>query len=245
MKKQIVKTFSFVLVFVLSMLALSSCSASNDSLIKINMSKLNPWLNNESSEVVKIEEIHTYYGIAPNTRVASYYTEDTEVIKQYIDWLGNSKLSVAIPPIGINGGGSTRHVFTFADGTTKEIYTQHGFYYSGLLCFEMHSQRFLGKDDMDVFCRFNASKNNYSIYTCGETPELVKEVEKGVDELCFVRLTDVEEPETEPTNYLDTSFGKVYIYSDTLCYIDTGDEDIDANNGYYELYGATFAELMK
>ena len=44
---------------------------------------------------------------------------------------------------------------------------------------------------------------------------------------------------------LDTSFGKVYIYSDTLCYIDTGDEDIDANNGYYELYGATFAELMK
>ena len=179
MKKATIRIVCVMLLAVMMIITLSSCGSGAGSVISLKMSTLNPWLQDtDPSEIVKVEEIHTYYGIAPNTRVASYYTEDTEVIKQYIDWLSNSKLFVAIPPIGINGGGSTRHVFTFADGTTKEIYTQHGFYYSVLLCFEMHSQRFLGKDDMDVFYRFNASKNNYLIYTCGETPELVKEVEK-------------------------------------------------------------------
>ena len=244
--KKTVKLISALLVLVLSITALSSCGSNSDSLISFKMSSLNPRLNRKADNVVKIEEIHIGYGNAPNTREASYYTENPEVIDKYLKWFGDIELSFGLPRLFVLGGGSCRYVFTFDDGTTKEIYTNQELYYSGLLCFDMHTQQFPHKDDMRAFYRFNVRDGYYSIYTCGDNPELVKESDGGARNLRFVSLTDATKPEAEPTHYLVASFGRVYFYSDTLCYIDKGDNEIvDREDGYYELYETTLAELMK
>ena len=242
--KKTVKLISALLVLVLSITALSSCGSNSDSLISFKMSTLNPWLKNDFDAVAKVEEIHTYYGIAPNQEMRSYYSVDKDVIADYMEWCGSLKLVPTFPRIGVAGGGSTSMVFTFADGSTKIISTKHGVFYTAfLLSFNMHGSDFDTKD-MDSFYRFNVSDNSYSIYTYGENPTLVKEAESGAEDLGFVRLIDAQEPSTEPTHYLEASFGTVYIYSDTLCYIDTVHSD-EYLNGYCEIYGTTFSELMK
>lgn len=244
MKKITVRIITAMLLAVMMMLALSSCGSGSDSIISLKMSTLNPWLEDtDSSEIVKVEEIHTFYGIAPGEKMMCYYSEDAEVIAAYMKQLADAKLTPTIPEIGVGGGGSTVRIFTFADGSTKEISTKHGVYYN-LIPFNVEIGSGFDKEDMDIFYRFKVNRNGYSIYTYGDDPELIKTVENGADALGFIYLKDAEAPETEPTHYLDTSFGKVYIYSDNLCYIDAGEEDIDGNSGYYELYGAKFSDLI-
>lgn len=238
------KWLSFLLIITFLLPCLASCNVNGDPLISIKMSTINPWINNEADKVVKVEEIHTYYGIAPNIKMGSYYTEDTEIIKEYMKWLGSASLAPVIPVTGTGGGGSTKRVFTFADGSTKEISISHGMYLK-FLCFEVDNQKFLDQDSMNLFYRFNVSNKGYSIYICGDNATPVKQSEDGADDLGFIRVLGEVEPENEATHYLVASFGTVYIYSDTLCYIDAGEEDVYENNGYYELYGTTFSELMK
>ena len=246
MKKTTIRIVCVMLLTVMMMLALSSCGSGVDSIISLKMSTLNPWLEDiDPSEIVKVEEIHTYYGIAPGIKMMSYYSEDAEVICAYMKWLADAKLTPVIPKIGIGGGGSTEMIFTFADGSTKEISINQGFYHSFLMFFKMNSEAFLKRESMNAFYRFNTSRDEYSVYKCGDDSQPIKTVETGAGELRFIYLKDAEAPETEPTHYLDTSFGKVYIYSDTLCYIDAGEEDAYQNNGYYELYGAKFSYLIE
>lgn len=238
MKKTVTRIISVVLLFMLTTLILSSCSP---SLIK--MKTFHPWLE-DSSKVVKVEEIHSYYGIAPGQEMASYFSEDVDVISEYMDWFANTSLIPTIPKVNVGGGGSTRRVFTFEDGSTKEIYTKHGIYYSTLLSFNIYgSSDFKASSNMTQFYRFNAENAGYSIYTYEENPTLVKNTEDGLAKLGFIPLKDAQEPKTEPTHYMEVPFGKVYIYSDTLCYIER--EFDEYFNGYYELYGASFDELMK
>ena len=246
MKKTTVRIITAMLLAVMMMLTLSSCSSGSDSIISLKMSTLNPWIKNtDSSEIAKVEEIHTYYGIAPGQKMMSYYSEDAEVIAAYMEWLADAKLTPALPNIGVLGGGSTKILFTFKDGSTKRILISQGTYYRLLMAFDVKYSSKFEKEGMNTFYRFNLSEDGYSVYTCGDNPELIKTAENGLKDLGFIYLKDAEAPETEPTHYLDTSFGKVYIYSDNLCYIDAGEEDIDGNSGYYELYGAKFSDLIK
>ena len=112
------------------------------------------------------------------------------------------------------------------------------------MLFDAQNENYFDKESMNSFYRFNVSDNGYSIYTYGENPTLVKEAESGAENLGFVRLIDAQEPSTEPTHYLEASFGTVYIYSDTLCSIEPTCPDAYLG-GYFELYGTTFSELMK
>ena len=246
MKKATIRIVCVMLLTVMMMLALSSCGSGVDSIISLKMSTFNPWLEDtDPSEIVKVEEIHTYYGIAPETKMMSYYSEDAEVISAYMKWLADATLSPKIIVENMGGGGSTEMVFTFKDGSTKEISIKQGLYHSFLFLFEVKSEAFLKRESMNTFYRFNASRDEYSAYKCGDDSQPIKTVETGAGELRFIYLKDAEAPETEPTHYLDTSFGKVYIYSDSLCYIDAGEEDVYQNNGYYELYGAKFSDLIE
>ena len=76
------KITSLILIVILlaSTMLLSSCGANSDPLISMKMSTLNPWLKNDIDAVVKVEEIHTYYGIAPKPEMRSYYSVDKDVI---------------------------------------------------------------------------------------------------------------------------------------------------------------------
>ena len=240
------KIASFVLILILlsSTMFLSSCGANSDPLISIKMSTLNPWLKNDTGAIIKVEEIHTYRGIAPNAEMKSYYTEDTEVIEKYMEWFEKTTLVPTIYEFS-GGGSSTQIVFTFADGSKKEIKYSNGLYFKFLL-FDAQNENHFDKESMGSFYRFNVKDNNgYSIYTYGENSTLVKEAESGAENLAFIRLIDAQEPSTEPTHYLEASFGTVYIYSDALCYIDTVYSDGCLNSGYCELYGTTFSELIK
>ena len=248
MKKATIRIVCVMLLTVMMMLALSSCGSGVDSIISLKMSTFNPWLEDtDPSKIVKVEEIHTYYGIAPETKMMSYYSEDAEVIAAYMKWLADAKLTPTIPDIDVGGGGSTVRIFTFRDGSTKEISTKHGVYYHWIpfMTFNIKIGSGFNKENMNTFYRFNVSEKGYSVYAYGDDTEPIKTVESGAENLGFIYLKDAVTPETEPTHYLDTSFGKVYIYSDSLCYIDAVDEDIYLGNGYYELYGATFSDLIE
>ena len=239
------KIASFVLILILlsSTMILSSCGANSDPLISIKMTKFNPWIEDNAGDIVKIEEIHTYRGIAPDNEMQSYYTEDPEVIEKYMQWLAKTTLVPAIfEPTG--GGSSVKMVFTLADGSEKEIQLSNGYYFN-IFLFDTQNKSNFDRKTMNSFYRYNVQDNTgYSIYTYGENATLVKKSETGAENLSFVRLNDAEEPGNEPTHYLEASFGIVYIYSDTLCSIEPTRPDAYLG-GYYVLYGTTFSELMK
>ena len=82
MKKTTIRIVCAMLITVMMMFAFSSCGSGADSVISLKMSTLNPWLEDtDSSEIVKIEEIHTYYGIAPETNAPETTPADTTPVE--------------------------------------------------------------------------------------------------------------------------------------------------------------------
>ena len=237
--KKTCKILLFISLILTALLTMSSCSW-----VLLKMSTVNPWFK-EKSEIVSIDVVNTSLGREPNVEMKSYFTDDPELIGEYVKWVGELSLVPTIPKMG-GGGSSTKMVFTFADGSTKEIYTKHGIYSPSFISFALYCEsEYDYVSNMTEYYRFNVYEKGYSIYTYEENPTLVKQSESGAENLGFIPLRDYQEPETEPTHYLEASFGKVYIYSDTLCYIDNEYEHFEYNNGYYELHGTTFSELMK
>lgn len=234
---------TLILILLSVTILLSSCGANSDPLISIKLTKFNPWIEDNAGDIVKIEEIHTIRGIAPDNQMQSYYTEDPEVIEKYMQWLAKTTLVPAIfEPV--MGGSTTKRVFTFADGSKKEIQFSNGYYFN-IFLFDTQNKSNFDKKSMNSFYRYNVQDNTgYSIYTYGENAILVKEVETGAENLGFIYLGDVQMPSNEPTHCLKASFGTVYIYSDTLCSIEPTCPDAYLD-GYFELYGTTFSELMK
>ena len=234
------KSIPLFLVVLLLISCLTSCSATGSPAVGIKMSVFHPWLKNvEPSQIVKVEEIHEYYGISPEEKMRSFYSDDRDVISEYVDWCSNLKLMPTVPVEGVGGGGSTTMVFSFADGSTKEIFINHGVYRDGELYFKVRGNSFASANKMTGFYRFNASENGYSIYTYGEESKLIKQAQSGAGDIGFI-MVDIDTSENLPTHYLEASFGTVYFYSATLCYIEAlGDAD-----GYYELYGTTLSELI-
>lgn len=234
------RTLSLLLIICLFLPCLASCNGQLS--IGIKMSDFNPWLKNtDASQVVKVEEIHRYFGIAPEQEMTSYYSTDADVIAEYMEWCNRMRL---VPELGFSGlvagGGSTTMVFTFADGSTKEIYTKHGVYTKDNISYRVRVSSDFDLSNMNRFCRFNVSEEGYSIYGCTDEPTLVKKAENGASELGFVKYENEQNPEIEPTHYLEASFGTVYFYSETLCYIDTK----YGKDGYFELYGTTLSGLI-
>lgn len=212
------------------------------------MRLIKPWLNSENADqVVKVEHTNQSYGVAPDEPKACYYSTDKEIIAQYLDWYGDAKLIPTIRHLfAYNGGGAHRVTFTFADGSTKEIYVRHGYYVGDLCCFDVIADSELQiTGQMNSFYRFNVTKNNYSIYTCGDTPELVREHEKGASKLYFEPYEGEVDPSLEPTHYIDAQFGKVYFLTDTLCYIESHYRSNGGGRVYYTLYGQTLTDLIQ
>ena len=230
------KILTLCIALCLLLPCLVSCGSNGTRLIKFDISTFYPWINDiDSTSVVKVEKIRVFDSSEPNIGVINYYSTDAEVIDEFIEWFGKRKISPTFPEV-VYGGGSTEYIFTFADGSSKEIKSRGAFYdlISSSEC----------KAEMNIFYRFNASSESYSIYTYGEGEELVKNAESGASKLSFVRCDTEQSPDGEPTHYIVASFGKVYFYSDSLCYIESL-YDGNFMNGYYELYGQSLSDLMK
>lgn len=245
MKKIIFLFLSIVMM--VSMLLLVSCGKSDNNLLGIRMSAINSWLRkSNASDVVKVEQIHTYYGIAPDISMTSYYSTEQDVISEYLECYKNVKLTPALMKAS-GGGGSTVIVFTFADGSSEKISIINGYYIHGLLCFDVHYQSGHDcTDDMNAFYRFNVSEDSYSVYTCTDSPELVKEAKTGASDLRFVEYKGEELSDIQSEYFLETSFGKIYVLSDSICYVDVYTPGAGvADDGYYKLYGATFSEIIE
>ena len=228
------KTLILCLIFCLLLPCFVSCGMMGQPLVEFDITLLNSWLSEiDASQVARVERIVDYGSIDPNAIEESKYSTDPDEINEFIEWCKNTKFYPTIP-ISTFGGLTTKYVFTFADGSVKEINASSPFYIL------RHPSNFT--IEMDCFYRFNASDASYSIYTAGDSPMLVKSVEKGASKLSFIRYDGLT-PTTEATHYIQASFGKVYFYSDTLCYIEP---TYDSGNvaGYYELYKTTLSDLI-
>lgn len=215
---------------------LVSCGSNGTMLIKFDITAFYPWINDiDSTSVVKVEKIKVFDSSEPNIGVINYYSTDAEVIDEFIEWFGKRKISPTFPKL-VYGGGSTKYIFTFADGSSKEIKSSGAFYdiISSSEC----------KAEMNEFYRFNVSSESYSIYTYGDDEEPIKIIENGASKLSFVKCDPEQILDVEPTHYIIASFGKVYFYSESICYIES-EYDGDFMNGYYELYDQSLSGLME
>lgn len=246
------KTTALVLVIVLllSLVCLQSCGKSDgDPLLSFKMSRVKTWLaKTDADDVVRMEEFKSVNGLSPGARVTCYYTESTEIIEAYLNYYANARVTVKLFPEFVFGGGSTSIVFTFADGSTKTLTNSTNGYSNGLFYLVPHgSTKVRYEGEKDVFYRFNAySDEDVEIYTYGENSRLIGESDVDASDLYFIKYDGDVAEGAEPTHFLETDFGRVYIYSDTLCYIDelTDPSDPDVV-GFYELYQMTFSEIIK
>ena len=231
------KTLILCIVLCLLLPCLVSCRSNEIRLIEFEITAFYPWLEDiDTTSVVRVEKTHSYYASEPDIAVRNYYSTDVEVIDEFIEWFKEYKIYPVFPEIIKSGGGSNKYTFTFADGSTKEIKTRSAFYdiINPSEC----------KAEMDDFYRFNVSSESYSIYTYGDDEEPIKIIENGASKLSFVRCDPEQIPDVEPTHYIIASFGKVYFYSESICYIES-EYDGDFMNGYYELYNQSLSGLME
>lgn len=243
-----------VIILLFSVVCLQGCDGNGTDttpLFAFKMSRFKPWLSNTNTdEVVRMEMINSTAGVAPGTRITCYYTEDTNIISAYLEYYAELKVTLKLIPELVGGGGTSKSVFTFADGSQEILSNSPSGYSNGLIYLTPHtdiSPDLEYEGEMNKFYRFEShSKAAIKIYTFGEKEELVEEKIIDQSDLFFTEYAGEVSEDAVPTHYLETDFGKLYIYSDTLCYIDEIPADeIPETTGFYELYNGSFSDIIE
>ena len=242
------KIISAILIIFTLLFCLTSCDFSEvKTLSSFKMSSAFSWLaETNSTEIIKVEQISSPNGVAPGTRITCYYSENSEIIESYLTYYGELRVTYKPIPEFVGGGKSTKTIFTLEDGSTRElICSPNGGYVISLGYLEPHldiSPKLDCEGEMDVFYRFTTHDDSIKVYTCDESHVLLDTINSGASDLSFIIHGEETPADIIAEKYLETDFGKVYIYSDELCYIESAIEDI--YSGYYELYESTFDEII-
>ena len=115
------------------------------------------------------------------------------------------------------GGGIEIVTFTMSDGSTKQLYFNSGYYVQGSQAFNVVSIDAVSDyyNECEKYYRFVSYTNESDVYTNTETPEVVGRAKNiGLWEFVIVETEQTNLYETAPY-YVDASFGKIYILSET------------------------------
>ena len=237
-----------VIILCVALTCFVSCDKSNsEPFISVKMTKFNPWLESASaSDLVMVEEVRYSYGIAPEREVICYHTTDSEVINDYLEYYSNIKLIPKLfAKLGM-GGQSCEVIFTFADGSTKAITTDRGYYFGDIVgVFKISTSTPFDYKKMDTSFRFNSSSEKYTVYLPDDETTPLKEVDRGADQFRFMHYEGEVDENHSSTYIIKTSYAKITVYSDTLCYMDFTNEYSNLASGYYEIFGITFSEIIE
>lgn len=232
-----------VIILCVALTCFVSCDKSNsEPFISVKMTKFNPWLESAStSDIVMIEEINDRAGVAPGTAIICYHTDKEEVISEYLNRYRNMKLTPNFDFSAIGGGTSTRIVFTFADGSTEEIvFSAKGFVGGNLFTYNTYSDSKIDKSKMEYSYCFKTYDSGYKVYEYENNLQPVKEAESGAEKFRFVPYSVETGLGVVPRYYIETEYGKITVYTDNLCYLETefkGGDSYKLEDGFYKLVG--------
>ena len=242
-----------IFVFVLMTCLLSAMTVSCTVLDKIadlsfkgNLPEKADWLQGLSADsVVKIDIKDSSYSVEPGSTDHCYYTENKEVIEKIIEVYHNLRIKrdTSGRHNEVIGGDSRMVTFTFADGHTEELYFHNGYYIQGLLVFDIVFGNKVHNyfNECERYSRFVTLSNEANVYTNTDEPQLVGKAE-NIELWEFVDIDPVEETDSpeKAMSYVDSSFGKIYVLSDTgFCVEKLGELS------YYELTnGQTFGDFI-
>ncbi len=240
--KTVIKTIAILLVVTVLGSAILSLVGG------VHLKIINPWLDEaKASNVDKIEIFgYSYNEFHPNWQVECFYTTDKEIIADAVNFYGSIKVSPVWDLTNMNlylGAFAKDVVFTYADGSEKDIGFDNGYYDFGLFLLNSGSSDF-DVEGMNSFYRFMVNDESYRIYTATENKKLVKEVKSGASELGF-EIYEGEADKSAATHIIETSFGSIYVITDKICYLDIKLEDFTSGDGYYTIYDTTFTEMIK
>ena len=218
MNKTVKKLIAFVLIVCAFATSMSSCSGLP---FAPKLSSKVSWLKNANADtVVKVLIDENAYGMAPGSIFSSYYSEDKEVIEKIITYFCNIRVSrdYSGRVYQIDGGSGRTVTVTFADRGTKSLLFKHGYFIDGNKVYKTYTSENIRDyySEFNRYFRFNTYKNTGSVYTNTEDAICVGEAEKiGSWHFIYLSEMDDEDDYLQATHYIEVSFGKIYILSET------------------------------
>ena len=221
---------------------LTGCAEDGTNPLAIRIAGKNPRL--DASNVVMIEEYVTYHGVAPRAYRTVSYTEDSAKIEQIVKYYrGSFLIPTSLKRLQSKDGGSSKTVtFTLADGSKEVLYFYHGCYRQGDHAYRVISTGYYDRSALDTYAQLISQKEKCPILRANTLePEKVGEVEVGSWRLKYTGCS--REQQYDAVAYIEIDFAKLYIVSDTLCYL------VEYNSDFYEYFepmdGVTFAPLIE
>ena len=232
-----------LILCILLSFSLSGCAQNKDgNPFAIRIAGKAPWL--DASNIVMVEEYVTYHGVQPSASRTIYYAEDSATIEKIVKYYRSSFL---IPTslnklTRLNGGRSETVRFTLSDGSTEVLYFYHGCYKQGNHAYRVINTSHYDRSKMNSYVQLTSQRDTCDVLrTNTSEPEKLGEVDVSNWRLKYTGCSF--EKQYDAVVYIEIDFAKLYIVSDTLCYL------VEYNSGFYEYFelmdGETFAPLIE
>ena len=231
-----------LVICILLSFTLTGCEEGSGSPLAIRIAGKAPWL--DASNIVMVEEYVTYHGVAPRAYRTVSYAEDRETIDKIVNCY---EWSFIFPTSlrkleRLNGGSSRKVIFTLSDGSTEVLNFYHGCYRQGDRAYRVINTSHYDRSEMNSYVQLTSQRDTCDVLrTNTSEPEKLGEVDVSNWRLKYTGCSF--EKQYDAVVYIEIDFAKLYIVSDTLCYL------VEYNSGFYEYFelmdGETFAPLIE
>lgn len=220
-----------------------------DMVIHASLHEYACWLLKlEAEEVAEVKTTFEYVGVAPGRFKDISITTDKTIIADVLEkYAYTSMKSVTREETDVDGGSAFTIEFILTDGTAKKFNFNNGFYAYGL-----------DQDEISALCYFELDfiptlEGYYNVEKCnglvtyidtGKVCEINGKLigEIPLNELEFVKLTEpFEDSSTEQKYHIETEFGNLAFFSDTVFYIYFSGQ---GHTDFYQLIGKNLDQLI-
>ena len=196
--------------------------------------------------IAEIKTTFEYVGVAPGEFKNVKRTTDQAVIAQVLEFYADTTMTQITREETLVEGGSTFMIeFILTDGTVKRLHFNNCNYVyrpdpddaSTFACFRLDSVPTLeGYGNVTASYEFVTNNDTGKVY--GDA-ELLCQI--PLEELEFIELTEELGDSTQQKYYVETEFGNLVFFTDTVFYIDF---PIVGHTDCYQLVGKTIDELI-
>lgn len=176
------------------------------------------WLNDTTCDTVaKVEVEKLIFGVAPGTTADCYTSTDKTEIADFISFYRNLEIDEVDSSVieNMNGGGGLNIIFTYTDKSTQTIKYRYGYYVIGSQVFKARGSDTPDyKPSFDLSYRFLSGDTKCDVFTNEDEGECVGYVE-SIGDLRFTIITAEHDDYLTSTHYIEASFGRIYILSNT------------------------------
>ena len=196
--------------------------------------------------IAEIKTTFEYVGVAPGEFKNVKRTTDQAVIAQVLEFYADTTMTqIAREETLVEGGSTFMIEFILTDGTVKRLHFNNCNYVyrpdpddaSTFACFRLDSVPTLeGYGNVTASYEFVTNNDTGKVY--GDAGLLCQ---IPLEELEFIELTEELGDSTQQKYYVETEFGNLVFFTDTVFYIDF---PIVGHTDCYQLVGKTIDELI-